>query len=165
VQKILVSACLLGHPVRYSGSGARCLDPILERWVAEGRVVSFCPEVAGGLPTPRPRAEIDGPGGGHSVLDGRSRVKTETGVDVTPAFQLGARQAVDLAAILGIRVAILKDESPSCGTTAIHDGTFRGVRIPGRGVTSARLEAGGVHVFTEGQLEDAAAVVEMLENL
>src|SRR5688572_6402988 len=58
--KVLVSACLLGERVRYNGADARCPSDVLERWAREGRLVPFCPEVAGGLPVPRPAAEIGG---------------------------------------------------------------------------------------------------------
>ena len=86
MEKILVSACLLGEKVRYSGGAATCDDPVLLRWLAEGRVVSCCPEVAGGLGTPRPRAE-------RQAL----RVLTESAADVTSAFVRGAEHARDTA--------------------------------------------------------------------
>src|SRR5689334_7479497 len=104
IAKVFVSACLLGERVRYHGGSAKIDSPILERWIAEGRVVSLCPEVAGGLGAPRPPAEIQ-----HDV------VMLKTGRDVTGAFLDGARQAVALARASGARVAVLKSKSPSCG--------------------------------------------------
>ncbi|NVZ75134.1 DUF523 domain-containing protein, partial [Pseudomonas gingeri] len=91
-QKILVSRCLLGHLVRYDG-GASGPYAQLAAWQAEGRVVALCPEVAGGLPTPRAAAEIPG-GQGVQVLEGRARVITTEGEDVSAAFLDGARQAL-----------------------------------------------------------------------
>lgn len=83
--KVLVSACLLGQPVRYDGRASGHPD-LLQRWQAEGRVVPLCPEVAGGLPTPRPPAEIPG-GQGGEVLDGLAQVVTVSGEDVSAAFR------------------------------------------------------------------------------
>jgi uncharacterized protein YbbK (DUF523 family) len=153
MEKILVSACLLGEEVRYSGRAATCSDPVLLRWLAEGRVVSFCPEVAGGLGTPRPRAE-------RQAL----RVVTDSAVDVTSAFVRGAERARDTARAHRIRVAILKDGSPSCGSSYVYDGTFTGARISGVGVTTALLQQDHVRVFNESQLDEAAAYVAKLER-
>ena len=89
--KILVSACLLGQMVRYDGGTCTVESEILQRWAAEGLVIPFCPEVAGGLQVPRPPAEIRG-AGGKAVLDGAGRVVTKAGADVTQAF-LGGRAA------------------------------------------------------------------------
>jgi uncharacterized protein YbbK (DUF523 family) len=151
IAKVFVSACLLGENVRYHGGSAKVDSPILERWFAEGRIVSLCPEVAGGLGAPRPPAEIR-----HGV------VMMKTGRDVTEAFLDGARQAVALARESGARVAVLKSKSPSCGTGRIYDGTFSGTFVTGSGVTAAALEAEGVRVFDETQLEDADAALRNL---
>jgi uncharacterized protein YbbK (DUF523 family) len=80
--KVLVSACLLGERVRYNGADARCASDVLERWAREGRLVPFCPEVAGGLPVPRPAAEI-GDGDGRAVLLGAAAVRDGAGRDLT----------------------------------------------------------------------------------
>lgn len=152
MERILVSACLLGEKVRYDGGAATSDDPRLARWLREGRVVSFCPEVAGGLGTPRPRAERQD-----------RRVVTDAGADVTAAFALGARLSRDAAREHRIRVAILKDGSPSCGSSYVYDGTFSGRRIGEVGVTTAILQRDGVRVFNEQQLRDAAAHLEELE--
>jgi uncharacterized protein YbbK (DUF523 family) len=126
----------------------------LQRWQAEGRVVPLCPEVAGGLPTPRPPAEIPG-GQGGDVLDGAAQVLTVKGEDVSAAFLAGAHQALALVRRHGIRVAVLKAGSPSCGNRLTYDGTFAGVKVPGQGVTTALLQREGVLVFSELELEEA----------
>ena len=153
LHKVLVSACLLGQPVRYDGRASGHPD-LLQRWQAEGRVVPLCPEVAGGLPTPRPPAEILG-GQGGAVLDGAAVVVTVGGDDVSAAFLAGARQALALVRRHGIRVAVLKAGSPSCGNRLTYDGSFRGMKLPGEGVTTALLRREGVLVFSELELEQA----------
>lgn len=162
MERILVSACLLGRPVRYDGTGRRSDDTLFRRWQDEGRLVSVCPEVGGGLPVPRPPAEIVG-GLGGDVLDGRAHVLTRDGTDVTTHFIAGARQALERARAYDIRLAILKEGSPSCGSLQVFDGTFAGRRIPGEGVTTALLERHGIAVFGENAIEDAAACLAQLE--
>lgn len=164
MQKLLVSACLLGHAVRYDGKGYAAQDGWLARWREEGRVVPLCPEVAGGLPVPRPPAEIRD-GDGAQVLDERARLFTREGADVTAHFLAGARAALDLVQNEGIRVAVLKARSPSCGSGRIYDGTFQKVLRDGDGVTAALLKANGVAVFDESQLELAAAHLARLEHV
>lgn len=158
-RSVLVSACLLGELVRYDGGHKRCDHPILRRWCDEGRVVSFCPEVAGGLSVPRPPAEIKGAGGGLSVLAGYATVVDSTGRDVSMQFIAGAWLALKQARAMGIRVAVLKDGSPSCGSTFIYDGTFTGTKVSGLGVTAALLQHAGVHIFSEDQLSKADSVL------
>jgi uncharacterized protein YbbK (DUF523 family) len=148
MQKILVSRCLLGHRVRYDGGAHGPFDQ-LQRWLDEGRVVALCPEVAGGLPTPRPPAEIRG-GRGGAVLDGQLPVLTV--------------QALALVREHGIRLALLKARSPSCGNLENYDGSFSGVRVPGEGVTAALLRRAGVKVFNEMQLQEAVAELARLEQ-
>ncbi len=152
--KVLVSACLLGQPVRYDGRSSGHPD-LLQLWQQQGRVVPLCPELAGGLPTPRPPAEIPG-GQGGAVLDGEARVVTVQGEDVSAEFLAGARLALELVRRHGIRVAVLKSGSPSCGNRQVYDGTFSGCKIDGEGVTSALLRREGVQVFSELELETAA---------
>ncbi|WP_067828440.1 DUF523 domain-containing protein [Actinomadura kijaniata] len=159
MERILVSSCLLGRPVRYDGRGKPVRDDLFERWRAEGRLVPFCPEVAGGLPVPRPPAEIVG-GDGADVLDGAARVVADTGEDVTEAFVAGARLALETARRAGARVALLKESSPSCGSRMIYDGTFTGTRVAGDGVTAALLEREGIRVFGEEGLADLAALLD-----
>jgi len=164
MEKILVSACLLGERVRYDAGDVSCLHPVLRGWAAEGRLVQVCPEVAGGLAVPRPPAQIRGPGGGAAVLAGSARVVTIDGDDVTSAFVAGAQVALEAARRHGARLAILKDRSPSCGSTQIHDGTFAGVRVPGMGTTAAVLRAAGIAVFADTELDAAAAWLAELER-
>lgn len=142
--KILISACLLGQKVRYDGAGKLCDDDRIARWQAEGRLVPVCPEVAGGLPTPRPAAQIRG-----------DRVVTEAGADVTDAFDRGAGLALQAARTHGVALAILKQSSPSCGSLLVYDGTFSGAKRPGEGRTTALLRQSGFMVFGEDQLDEA----------
>ena len=160
MHKILVSRCLLGHRVRYDGGASGPFDQ-LANWQAEGRVVALCPEVAGGLPTPRAAAEIPG-GQGGEVLDGLARVITSEGEDVSAEFLSGARQALELVREHGIRIAVLKANSPSCGNLLTYDGSFSGVKVSGEGVTAALLKRAGVQVFSELELAEAAAALVAL---
>lgn len=162
MQKILVSRCLLGHRVRYDGGASGPFDQ-LAAWQAEGRVVAVCPEVAGGLPTPRPSAEIPG-GQGMAVWEGRAQVLTSDGEDFSDAFVEGARQALALVQRHGIRIAVLKANSPSCGNLLTYDGTFSGVKVTGEGVTAALLKRHGVQVFSELELAEAAVALDQLSN-
>lgn len=155
--KILTSACLLGERVRYHGGDARVEHPKLARWRDEGRLVPFCPEVAGGLTTPRPAAEI------ATTTIGR-RVLTADGRDVTRAFERGAELAAAACADGAIRIAILKDGSPSCGSRSVFDGSFSGRRAAGLGITAARLASVGVRVFSESEIDAAAAYLAELEE-
>jgi uncharacterized protein YbbK (DUF523 family) len=161
MEKILVSRCLLGHRVRYDGGASGPFD-LLEQWIEEGRVVPLCPEVAGGLPTPRAAAEIPG-GQGGEVLDGIAAVITTDGEDVSAQFLEGARQALELVQKHGIRVAVLKANSPSCGNLLTYDGTFSGVKVNGEGVTAALLKRHGVRVFSELELAEAAVTLAALD--
>ena len=161
MQKILVSRCLLGQRVRYDG-GAHGPFTVLERWQQEGRIVPLCPEVAGGLPTPRAPAEIRG-GQGVQVLDGLMPVLTVEGEDVTAAFIDGAEQALALVAQHGIRFALLKARSPSCGNRETYDGSFSGVTVAGEGVTAAALHRVGVQVFNDSQLDELEAILVVLD--
>ena len=160
MHKILISRCLLGHKVRYDGGASGPFDQ-LAAWQAEGRVVAVCPEVAGGLPTPRPSAEIPG-GQGMDVWEGRAQVLTAAGEDFSAAFLDGARQALALVQRHGIRIAVLKANSPSCGNLLTYDGTFTGVKVSGEGVTAALLKRHGVQVFSELELPEAAAALAQL---
>ncbi|MBB4953822.1 uncharacterized protein YbbK (DUF523 family) [Agrobacterium vitis] len=153
MDKILISACLMGRPVRYDGKGKPLHHPAISRWQGEGRLVVFCPEQAGGMPTPRPPAEIENGLTGNDVLQGRARVLEVTGFDVTAAFIAGGRKAVELALQQGCRYALLIDGSPSCGSGFIYDGSFSGKRHPGFGVTAALLQQVGIEVFSDRQVD------------
>lgn len=142
-KKILVSACLLGHKVRYDNGDVPCLDPRFLSWYEEGRLVSICPEVVGGLPTPRPDAQRQG-----------DRVVTGAGADVTEQFRKGAEAALKLALEHEAELAILKQDSPSCGSLFIYDGTFTDTIVPGEGTTTELLRRNGIKVYGEDQLNE-----------
>ena len=145
---LLVSACLVGIPCQYDGGS--CPNDQIQALATQGGVLPFCPEVAGGLPTPRPPAEIQG-GDGGDVLEGRARVVNVEGKDVTAEFLTGAKRALRVAQRWGIKKAILKARSPSCGVGRIYDGSFSGRLVEGDGVTTALLKREGIIVKNEGE--------------
>ena len=140
-KKVLVSACLLGVNCKYSGDSnynQKVMDSLKEQgW----EPVPVCPEVMGGLPTPRVPAEI---------VDGV--VMSKAGVNVDREYRLGAEKALEIAKREKIDLAILQPRSPSCGVTEIYDGTFTGRRIPGQGVTAALLIEHGFCVIDADDL-------------
>ena len=152
MERVLVSACLLGSHVRYNGSYRLKDHPVLTRWQAEGRVVQICPEVAAGFSTPRPAAEIRG--AADAVLHGQGRVVEQTGNDVTALYLEAGQLALEVARETGCRYAVLTDGSPSCGSSFVFDGSFSGRRVAGRGTTAALLEANGIRVFSEDSIGD-----------
>jgi uncharacterized protein YbbK (DUF523 family) len=152
-QNILISACLLGSPVRYNGTDLLLDHPLIKQWKKEGRLISICPEVAGGMPTPRAPAEIVG-GDGNKVLSKEVQVINNNKEDATEAFIIGANKALQIAKENNCVVAILTERSPSCGSSQIYDGSFSGVRKQGIGVTTALLESNGIKVFNQYQLEE-----------
>ena len=155
MNKLLVSACLLGDPVRYDGRSKPLHDDGLDRLLAQGRVIRFCPEVAGGLPVPRPAAEIQG-GDGAAVIAGIASVRTREGEDVSDCFIAGAEQAIALCRQHRVAAAVLTEASPSCGSGRIYDGSFTRSSIAASGVTTALLRQHGIAVFNQHQL--AAAI-------
>lgn len=156
--KILISACLLGERVRYDGGDNRVIHQQLQRWQQENRLVPICPEVTGGLPIPRPPAEIS-QGDGHSVLQGEARVISIHGDDVTDSFLAGAKAALALAQKHQCRFALLAARSPSCGNNQIYDGHFNGQLVDGAGTTAAMLQQAGIEVFNPEQID---ALIERL---
>ena len=140
---ILVSACLLGVECRFDG-GSKPRD-ILRRLAAEGRALPVCPEQLGGLPTPRPPAEILG-GGGDEVLGGQAAVLDSEGRDVSAEFLSGARRSLELARLFGCRKAVLKERSPSCGLSRLRAGEDL---IEGRGVAAALLVEEGIEAVSD----------------
>ena len=147
---VLISACLAGVACTHAAE-AKTREWALEL-IAEGRGVTVCPEVAGGLPIPRPEAEIIG-GRGAGVLDGTARVRTVDGDDVTNQYVRGAEAAVAAAKRAGAALAVLKARSPSCGCGAIYDGTFSGRTVDADGVTAAALKRAGVEVVSDEDVE------------
>jgi uncharacterized protein YbbK (DUF523 family) len=138
----LVSACLLGQRCRYDARHNH--DAALEQELEERGLaaVPFCPEEEGGLPTPRPPAWIEARGA-EAVLDGEDRVVSETGAEVTEAFLRGARGALETCREAGIRLAFLKERSPSCGVCSTH---VAGELRDGPGVSAALLRRHGIEV-------------------
>jgi uncharacterized protein YbbK (DUF523 family) len=146
----LVSACLLGIPTRWDGGN--CLTPRLVKLAAEGRAIPFCPEASGGLPIPRPEAELQG-GDGHDALAGRCPVVSIEGVDVTSQYLRGARLGLAKAKQHDATAAILKAYSPGCGNREIWNGTFTLTLKPGQGVLAALLAENGLQVYSELELD------------
>ncbi|KVR40792.1 DUF523 domain-containing protein [Burkholderia multivorans] len=163
MQKILVSGCLAGLPVRYDGSAKSVDNALLDKWRAEGRLVVVCPEVAAGFCTPRRPAEIRLRRDGSDVLAGTASIVDDTGADVTAQFIDGANHALRQAVAHGCRYALLADGSPSCGSSFIYDGTFSSARHAGGGVTAALLEQNGIRVFAPSRLTELAALIERNE--
>ncbi len=159
--RLLVSACLLGEPVRYDGRGRDLENAGLNALLKQERVIAFCPEVAGGLGIPRDAAEIQARDG-YAVLDSGSKVKTVKGDDVTEHFLHGARQALALCRRHQIEVAVLTELSPSCGSSQIYDGSFSRSLNQGVGVTTALLRQQGISVFNQYQISDAIALLNSL---
>jgi uncharacterized protein YbbK (DUF523 family) len=145
MEKILISSCFLGNKVRYDGGDNLLVDNTLMRWKLQNRLVVICPELAGGLTTPRAAAEI------QRISEGIA-VKTIIGEDVTTAFEQGANRALLLCQTHGIRYALLKESSPSCGSSSIYNGEFSQQKIAGQGVTTTLLRAHGIQVFSEKNL-------------
>lgn len=140
MEKILISACLVGDKVKYDGHSNynEKVKLLLEKY----ELVPFCPEVEGGLTTPRKPSE--------RVKD---RVKMEGGKDVTKNFQNGADLALNICLYLGIKIAILKENSPSCGVNKIYDGSFSHKLIDGQGVTAELLKRKGIKVISENEID------------
>lgn len=108
-----------------------------------------CPEQVGGLPTPREPAEIESGKTAKQVLDGEAAVLTKSGEDVTKEYIRGARIALDMCKEYGIKIAILKARSPSCGSLFVYDGSYSGSKVKGRGVTAELLIQEGIKVYNE----------------
>ncbi|QXC62365.1 DUF523 domain-containing protein [Aquihabitans sp. G128] len=144
---LLVSACLLGVACNHRGAASprAAVDALADRY----ELVEVCPEVAGGLPTPRDAAEQV-----VRAADGVRRVVTVVGDDVTEQYRRGAEVAVELATERAVVGAVLKARSPSCGSAEVYDGTFSRTLVPGEGLTATALRAAGVDVVSE---EDVAA--------
>ena len=155
-ETILVSACLVGESVRYNGSALRPDGQWLGYLAAHYHLLPFCPEVAAGLPVPRECAEIAG-GTGCDVLRGRATVRDSRGLDLTSMFIAAAAKTLDVCRENGIRMAIMAENSPSCGRNRIYDGSFTGRRRAGMGVTAALLARHGIKVLSQQQVGALAA--------
>lgn len=145
---LLVSACLLGVNCRYDGENNRD-EKVLEFLKNnEESVIAVCPEQLGGLPTPRKPARIQG--GGEKVLDGEGKVIMRGNGDVTTKFVKGAEETLKLAKIFGVKKALLKSESPSCGKDETLKNSER--KNTGKGITAALLERNGVEIISEEEI-------------
>ncbi len=143
---ILVSSCLAGLQVRYNGTHR--LDPRILILIEEKKAISVCPELLGGLSTPREPAEIIG-GDGEDVLDGKARVVDRLGRDVTESYMKGAYDTLHKAQEVQATTIVLKEYSPSCGSSMIYNGEFNGTKVVGNGVTAALLKRNGFRVISE----------------
>jgi uncharacterized protein YbbK (DUF523 family) len=156
LETILVSACLAGESVRYNGSALQTDSQWLGVLAGEHKFLSFCPEVAAGLPVPRACAEIVG-GNGCDVLRERAEVRDAQGMDLSCIFRIAAAKTLEICRKNGISVAIMAENSPSCGSNTIYDGSFSGRRKAGMGVTAALLVEHGIKVFSQDQIEALTA--------
>lgn len=151
--RILVSACFLGEKVRYDGKSKSLINKTLELWKQQKQLVGFCPEVAGGLSVPRKPAEIQQDNGFIVTCDGD---------DVTSQFIKGAQRTLALCQQHNIRFALLKESSPSCGSTTIYDGHFHHQKIKGEGITTALLRKNGILVYSEKTITELISAIEKL---
>lgn len=140
--KVLISSCLLGRNVKYSGGNnlSPKLIELLKKY--DIKLVEVCPEVFGGLSTPRESAEII-----------KDKVMNKIGKDVSFEFEEGAKKTLNLAIKNKVDFAILKERSPSCGTNYIYDGTFTKKLISGKGLSAKILVENDIVVFSEEELE------------
>ncbi len=154
--KILISACLLGNKVRYDGKDNLIDNDLIRRLNSQGRLISVCPEMEGGLPTPRPPAEIQN----KFPL----RITAINNEDVTPQFLAGAERTLEIAKREGCCCAFLKSRSPSCGNLEVYDGNFTGTIKPGSGATADELMRNGIPVYNERQLDQLIEFIELLDD-
>ncbi len=140
-EKVIISACLLGVNCKYDGGNNSLPEDTIVKLTEKYELIPVCPECYGGLTTPRTPSER---------LDGK--VVSKTGVDVTEQFDKGADAALYLARLFDVKTAILKANSPSCGSGTIYDGTFTGTLAAGDGVTAELLKAHGIKVIDENAL-------------
>ncbi|OME70097.1 hypothetical protein BSK65_14020 [Paenibacillus odorifer] len=143
---ILVSSCLAGMKVRYNGTD--CLDEKIQKLLNDNQAIAVCPELLGGFSTPREPAEIIG-GNGEDVLAGTAKVVDRSGTDVTDMYLKGAYITLAKAQEVSATMVVLKENSPSCGSSMIYNGEFKGKKISGNGVTTALLRKNGIEVTSE----------------
>lgn len=144
METILVSACLLGDNVKYNGGNN--YDPRIEQLKELYDIVPICPEVFGGLSTPRTPSEIKG-----------DSVFTKDGRDVTFQYNEGAHKVINIVNFFHIKKALLMERSPSCGVNKIYNGKFNGTLIDGMGYTAKLLKSKGVELFTLDTIDDLIA--------
>ena len=142
MKALLISRCLLGDNCRYDGKSKPLPDETLQALRARYDLIPVCPEVLGGLPTPRTPSERQG-----------DRVVMKTGADVTEEYRRGAEAALQAARENQVCAAVLKERSPSCGKGKIYDGSFTGTLTEGNGVTAEMLLEKGFTVYGESEIE------------
>ena len=145
----LISACLAGQPVRYDGKAYQ--HQAIQQLIQQNRAIMACPEMLGGLSCPREPAEIRG-GIAEDVLAGRAQVVTAQNLDLSQAFIDGAYKTLAIAQQNHIQIAVLKENSPSCGSNMIYSGNFNANKIAGMGITAALLRQHGIQVMSEQEL-------------
>lgn len=148
MKKVLISACLYGEKCRYDGKDNLIaeLDLLKDKF----SLIPVCPEVMGGLETPRNPSEIVG-----------DRVVMNDGRDVTAEYTKGAEIALGTAVENGCEVALMKAKSPSCGVGKIYDGTFSKTLTGGDGITVRLLKENGIKVFNETQIKELLEYMEL----
>ncbi len=151
--KVLISACLLGDNVKYSGGNNLTpeLVTLLEKYNV--KIVKVCPECFAGLPIPRVPSEIRG-----------DKVYGKDGRDITKEFLVGAEKTYQVAKNKEIDFAILKERSPSCGNSYIYDGSFSGKVIQGQGLTVRKLNEENIVIFSEENLEEIKKYLQVLNK-
>ena len=148
-QKILISSCLLGNNVKYDGTHNSVIENLfIEKLIKLDMLIAICPEVDGGLPTPRPKAEIF-----------NKKVINIEKIDVTKQFLSGAKKTCEIAKKNSVKIAILKSKSPSCGKDFIYDGSFTKTLINGDGIAVEALKKIGIQIFSEKELEQVEKLI------
>lgn len=145
MENVLISACLLGVSCRYDGLSKPLDAKIIENLRSRYHLIPICPEIFGGLPTPRIPAEIQAD----------RRVLRKDGKDITDEYKKGAKEALRLAKLFDCKLAILKERSPSCGSGVIYDGSFTGNKTNGDGITAELLKKEGIRIIGESELYHA----------
>ncbi len=153
---ILISACLLGGNCKYNGGNN--LQEKLQALIKDKDYRLICPEVEGGLPVPRPPAEIIG-GDGFDVLEGKASVQNNRGDNVTSHYLKGAKRLLEEIDPEQIQLAIMKSKSPSCGLKKIHAGKFNGNLREGPGVCTALFIKNGIKVVNEKDMDDIKKLI------
>lgn len=142
MKSILISACLLGVACRYDGLSKPLDREIIEKLREQYHLIPVCPEVMGGLPTPRIPAEISSDG----------KVFRQDGVDVSENYIRGAKEALRLAEIFQCDTVLMKEKSPSCGAGKIYDGSFSKTLTDGNGIAAELLQKNGIRIIGESKI-------------
>ena len=144
-EKLLISSCLLGENVKYDGTNNSLDKLIIEKLKEKYELFSFCPEVAGGLPTPRIACEL--------ISEIPLKIINKNNEDKTIEFINGANKTLELCKKEGIKIALLKANSPSCSNNFIYDGTFTSTKIESLGVTTKQLANNNITVYNETEIK------------